>query len=202
MHVAHSKVTGRKSGARHKHMLSKERKELEVLVQEMDPHLASICPDADYLLSLPGWVFSHSWGRAQQYEMMRNGIGWEDRTFYPKEFVDYIDDLGCLQITAFSDGGVEKPKGLHWHIDDYWVYSWNIEGQTTWHWFDMLEGTIKQEKIGEMDKVMLMPPQTPHTVSVESEYRTSISIVRPQHWDGIKNGSERNQVPKDYKGEY
>ena len=181
-------------------MLNQERKVNEVLVQDMDPHLISICPDAEYLLQIEGWEFENGGHGEQGHGMMRNGIGWFDRTHYPEEFVRYVDQLGFCQISGFADGGVVQPKGLNWHIDAYWVYSWNVEGNTTWHWFDMRDGTMHQASIGEMDKVMMMPPGTPHMVTIESECRTSLSIVRPGHWDDIENHSRRRDCPVDYKG--
>ena len=185
------------SGARHK-MLNLHREEHVVLVQDMDEELLTVCPDANHLLDMKGWEFDRSSIRAPGYEFMRNGTGWHNRSEYPSEFVDYVDRAHCMAISCFSDYGMfDEPKGLDWHVDVYWVYAWNVEGHSTWHYFDMIHGEVKSVKVGEMDTVIMMPPGTPHRVTVESPSRISLSITRPASWDGIM---QPGPVPVDFQG--
>ena len=197
MHVAHSRATGRTSGARHK-MLNLHREEDVVLVQDMDEELLTVCPDAEHLLDMEGWEFDRASKRSTGHELMRNGTGWYNRSQYPSEFVDYIDRTGCAGVSCFSDYGMfDEALGLDWHVDAFWVYAWNVEGNTTWHYFDMLDGQMKQAKLGPMDKVVMMPPGTPHRVTVESPSRISLSITRPAQWDNLMCSGP---LPEDYQG--
>lgn len=182
-------------------MLNLHREEHVVLVQEMDEELLTVCPDADHLLDMEGWEFDKSSARVDEHEFMRNGTGWFDRTQnYPSEFINYVDRAGCAGVACFSDYGMfDEPKGLDWHVDMYWVYAWNVEGHSTWHYFDMISGEVKAQKVGEMDTVIMMPPGTPHRITVESSSRISISITRLGQQDGIMNPGP---VPVDYQGDY
>ena len=80
----------------------------------------------------------------------------------------------------------ETNMGLGWHVDGYSVYGFNLEGETTWEYFNLQEGKVVEVKLGEMDRGIFMPCGISHRVRVRSETRTSMSLVRP----GKLNGQE------------
>ena len=168
-----------------------DRQSNQVLVMDIPQELIDCCPTADEVMMYPGWSPHENISSGQSQHVYRTGIGWKDRSVFPKEFVGWVDAIGCNQISLFGSMGAEGASyGLPWHHDQYWVYSWNLEGETTWEYFDMPTGEIKTLHLGEMDQMVMMPIGTPHRVLLRSEDRTSISIVR--------NGSKDN-MDHDYR---
>jgi len=178
-----------------------DRQQGLVLLMDIPQEVLDYCPSAEDVMMYPDWgVADHLKTGASPQEqksahVYRNGMGWKDRSVFPRKFIRWVDSVGCNQISLFGSMGAEEAShGLPWHIDQYWVYSWNIEGETTWEYFDMLAGEVKTLELGEMDKMVMMPVGTPHRVLIRSEDRTSISIVRNGSKDGLDHDFRQQDI--------
>ena len=84
-----------------------------------------------------------------------------------------------IMISVFVSHNPATKHALQWHVDQYEVFAFNLEGETRWDWFDLHTGTFKSIYLGEMDKLIHMPFGYSHRVEILSEGRTSISLVKP-----------------------
>lgn len=101
---------------------------------------------------------------------------------YPDKVPEFLKKMeqwspGETAISVFVSHNADTRNALSWHVDEYEVYAFNIEGETRWEWFDIPTGEFKSIYLGEMDKLIHMPFGYTHRVEIISEGRTSISLV-------------------------
>ena len=105
-----------------------------------------------------------------------------------------MEHLDAEDISMFSGQCAGNDGTLGWHIDEYHVWALNIEGITTWSWFDLKEGRVMSEDVSP-GYMMIMPMGFSHKVNMVSEDRTSVSFITrygvPAIAEMMRNGSPR-----------
>ncbi len=122
----------------------------------------------------PGWMFSAG-GGAEGVTLMRS-FQWHKYDNFPRILADIMKHLDAEDISVFSGQCAGNNGTLGWHIDEYHVWAINIEGTTTWSWFDLGEGKVKTHEMSP-GSMMLMPMGISHKVDLVSDDRTSISFI-------------------------
>lgn len=122
----------------------------------------------------------------QPVQMMRN-LSLHKRQEIIPPFIDTLRYryAESSTLSCFTSAGVDDLSAtLPWHCDGYDVFAFNMEGETSWEYFDWYEGKVKSIDLGEMDKLLYMPCGITHRVILRSESRTSVSIVAPGKCNG------------------
>lgn len=121
----------------------------------------------------PGWQCGS--GGKEGSSLMRN-FQWHRYDNFPRIFADIMKHLDAEDVSIFT-GHCESNDGtLGWHIDEYHVWALNIEGTTTWSWFDLVQGKVLSEDISP-GSMMIMPMGVTHKVDLVTQERTSISFI-------------------------
>ena len=101
---------------------------------------------------------------------------WHRDPNFPEIFADMMKHLHGEDISMFVGDQEETRGSLGWHVDNYHVWAFNIEGETEWEWFDLYDGKFKSHVV-KPGYILTMPLGISHRVKVLSGYRTSISII-------------------------
>ena len=121
-----------------------------------------------------GWMFEQG-GKDFDIPVMRH-YGWNRSPDFPPVLRDMMEYCNTKDISMFiSDDTMQG--SLHWHVDWYDVFAFNVEGETTWEWFDMYEGCVKSIILKPLDNVLIMPSGYTHRVILNTPERASISLV-------------------------
>jgi len=108
--------------------------------------------------------------------MQRNHGPWCLSTNFPEIFVEMMKRVLGEDMSFFVGQNENCSGSLSWHVDGYHVWAFNIEGETEWEWFDIIEGKLKKQNITP-GNILTMPMGVTHRVKVLSDTRTSASIV-------------------------
>jgi hypothetical protein len=142
----------------------------------------------------PGWDLWRKWKDQELVGLVhRHCELHESRELIPRYIteLDVYDDDAML--SGFVGDNIDSNASLGWHVDNYDVYAFNIEGRTVWEYFSLITGEIETVELGEMDKILYMPCGVTHQVKVLTDYRTSLSIVKRGTLSGMKLPFHRSE---------
>lgn len=118
---------------------------------------------------------------------------WHEAPDFPEVLKEMMEYHEAECISTFVGMHPEETGSLNWHVDDYHVWAFNIEGTTEWEWFDLASrGTFKSQVI-EPGFILTMPLGISHRVKVLSDYRTSISIITRYGQNGQRKPIDRRK---------
>ena len=161
-----------------------------VFVQDMPQCLADALPSPDEMM-----ILMHGHWRTEvlnnkdepdTYVSRFTNWGQDDIPCDPPmpEVFRFIKDVASgHSYSGFYGCGAGDNGALNWHIDDYHVWAFNLEGVTEWQWFDIYEGKIKSQIIEPYKQVITMPSGVTHRVRLVegTEERVSVSLIQGDH---------------------
>ena len=158
-----------------------------VLLQEMPEEWVNSLPTAEEI-----WVGGNagemSWKMSKENgNFMFRHYRWHKSDNFPEIFSGMMKHLQAEDISMFAGDNDTTVGSLGWHVDDYHVWAFNIEGETEWEYFDLTSGTFKSETV-KPGYILTMPLGISHRVKVLSEYRTSVSMI-------TRYGASRPRTP-------
>jgi len=105
--------------------------------------------------------------------------GWNRHPDFPPILQKMMDHLDCNNISMFMSMEGICNGSLTWHVDDYHVWAFNIEGETTWEYFSLLTGKIESVRLKPYENIITMSSRVSHRVIIHTETRASISMIQP-----------------------
>ena len=117
----------------------------------------------DLLEPSSGWYFSG--------QGVYRTLHYENNQRCPDLVKKLIDRYQMDSISAFSSIDESSRNGFDRHVDNYEICALNLIGNTIWHFPD--------ESIPlSVGEVLYIPKNLPHWVTVVSEERFSVSLIR------------------------
>lgn len=169
-------------------------KTLKVLVQDIPESLLDAFPDPeewmDEMMCNPKFQWHIETVNPHMTEGKKDGeftnvhrsFNWQGDTSQGQEpfcpaFQKIYDATMSHSVSSFI--GMHGATGsLDWHVDSYHVWAFNLIGTTTWEWFDLKEGRVKEAVLEPMKNVITMPSGVTHRVKLNSEERFSHSFIQ------------------------